>query len=381
MTWLKKKHESPKDISVNINEPNSKFLLWLAARMATPTTRMKLYRRIQAPISSGVNVRTAVEQLYQRAAFKGETEVSAIMLRYLLYSLSHGKPFSDGLEPFIPLNEQLLIRSGESEGDLAGSLVRASDIIKKTIKINNAISSAVAKPGMLMSMLLVMMYIVGSFVLPKIDAVFPMDKWVDGAYALAKVSIWVNSRYFLFSILAIALTIAILNISRKRWTGFGRKTADKFPPYNFYRIQQGASWLSTLSAMLQSGRSIKNCLRELHEISEGKNNKYLANRTLKIIRQNEFGAENLGYAMEEAGDNFPDEEVIADLVMRASLSDFDAQITNIADDWIENSIATVERASSVLFMLALLALGSFIGMFVLGVISLNTQIGSEMQGF
>lgn len=377
----KVKPQRPRDVSLEINKPNGKAWLWLASKLATSSTRLKLYQRIEAPVSAGVNVKTAVGQLYQRAAFKGETEVSAVILRYLLYSLSHGKSVSEGLEPFIPLNEQLLIRSGENKGDLAGALSRAGNIIKKMKKVNSTILSAVAKPVMLLSVLLLMIFIVGYSVLPKIDAVFPMDRWSGGAATLATIAKWVNSPIFLYSIAGLMGAITLVLLSRKRWAGFGRKFADKLPPYNFYRVQQGASWLSTLSAMLQAGRSIKECLRDLYNLSAKNHNRYIASRTLKIIRENELGAENIGYAMEEAGDDFPDSEVIADLVMRSSLSDFDAQITMIADDWVESSLETVEKAASILLMLALLALGGFIGAFVFGVISLNTQIGAEMQGF
>lgn len=381
MLGKKNKPQKPREVSLDISKPDGKLLIWLAARFATSTTRLRIYRRIEAPVSAGVNVRTAVGQLYQRSAFKSETETSAIILRYLLYSMSHGKSVSQGLEPFIPLNEQLLIKSGEDKGDLAGALSRASNLIVKMNKVNSTIQSAVAKPMLLLTVLVFMIFIVGSFVLPKIAAVFPMDRWTGGAASLATVAKWVNSPIFLYSVGTFIALIIVVLLSRKRWSGFGRNFADKLPPYNFYRVQQGAAWLSTLSSMLQAGRSIKGCLKDLYYLSERNKNRYISSRTLKIIRENELGAENVGYAMEEAGDSFPDAEVIADLVMRSSLSNFDEQISMIAEEWVENSLETVQKAASVLMMLSLLALGSFIGMFILGVISLNTQIGADMQGF
>jgi len=377
----KPKPKNPQEVSTNIKSPGKPFLIWMASKTMGADARLRFYERLASPLEAGVGIQSAIGQLYQRAAFKSETETMAIMLRYVMFSLNEGKAFSDGLAPFIPLSELLIIKAGESRGDLAGSLFKAAGTVRSVKRIKSAVMGALAKPAIFMSLLLFAMYIVGSFVVPKISAVFPSEDWTGGAAALAVIGNWTASVYFPLSILCFILFVIFVIFTLKRWAGGFRKSFDKAPPYSLYRILQGAGWMTTLSAMLQSGRSIRATLQDLEDLARKDGNSYLSSRTQRIVVENERGAENIGIAMEKAGMNFPDEEIIADMVMQSSLSNFDERIGIIADQWIADSVEKVQRISGILTSVSLLAVGGFVLTFVLGVMSLNQQIASSMQGF
>lgn len=377
----KVKPKTPQDISTQISTPSSKFLVWIASKTQSADARARLYERLASPLSSGVGIQVAIGQLYQRAAFKSETETMAIMLRYVLFSLNQGQSVSDGLAKFIPLNELLLLRAGEARGDLAGALWQAADTVRSVQKVRSAIMGAATKPSIMVSLLFVAMFIIGSFVMPKIASVFPMEEWKGGASVLALLSLWVNSLWFPATIAGLLGFAVVVFCSLKRWTGKGRAALDAMPPYSLYRVMQGAGWLTTLSSMLQAGRSIRDCLDDLLVLAKRDGNRYVVSRTARIIRENERGAENIGESMERAGYNFPDSEIIADLVMQSSLADFDQRIGVLASNWIDESVERVQKIASVMTSISLLAVGAFIMTFVLGVLSLNQQLASQMQSF
>lgn len=374
----KVKPKTPQDVPVDIDSPSSPFLTAVAAKTFFPEARQKMYERLASPIEAGVPVKTAISQLYQRAFFKSATETQAVVLRNVLFSLNSGGQISEGLRKFIPLNELLLIRAGEEKGDLSGALFRAAHTIESQAKVRAAIKSAIVKPLFLFTMLIVAMYVVGAHVAPKMSSILPMEEWRGQARFLGVLSSLVLSPWFYISLGLLAGLIVLILMSQKRWKGRGRAFADRLPPYNLYRVMQGSGWLTTYSAMLQSGRRVESILSELYILSERDNNQYLADRTRKIMQENAYGAENIGIAMERAGTSFPDNELIADMVMQASLKNFDERIGILADRWINNAVKRVEAISANINGVATILLAVFMGFFVTGVITLNQQIASSM---
>lgn len=377
----KVKPRTPQEVNVDIDHPGNKYLIAITKKTFSASARRRMYERLASPIEAGVPIKSAISQLYQRAAFKSETETQAIVLRNVLYTLNNGEQVSDGLYGFVPLNELLLLRAGEEKGDLSSAMFRAADAIEAQSKVKSAIKKSTAKPIMLLVVLMIAMYVIGAHVAPQMDAILPMDQWRGQAAFVAKIATVVNSLWFPIILASLIGFLALILYSQKRAIGGWRTHADNFPPYSLYRVMQGASWLTTYSAMLQSGRRVESILTELLLLSEKDKNYYLADRTRKILIENAAGAENIGIAMERAGTNFPDNELIADLVMQSSLTNFDERIDILARRWIDNAVVRVESIAAVMNVVALLLLSTFIGGFVMGVIALNQQIASSLGGF
>lgn len=377
----KPKARNPQEIDVDIDYPGSNFNIKFASFCFFDKTRFRMYERLASPIEAGVPIKVAISQLYQRAAFKSENGTQATVLRYLLYTINNGSPVSEGLRPFIPLNEQLLLRAGEEKGNLSAAFFRAARNIESRGKIKSEIKSALAKPMFLTIGILVLLFFIGMHVAPQLDVILPMDMWAGPARNLAITSSFVTSMWFpLFLLLCVGFMMLLL-WSQKRITGKWRIYLEKIPPYSLFRVLQGASWLTTYSSMLQSGRRVESILVELIFMAERDGNKYLADRTYKIMVENAAGAENIGIAMERAGTAFPDNELIADLVMQSSLTNFDQRIEVLADRWINDSVKRVQKIARLINGITFLVLCSVITMIVMGVISLQQQIASSMGAF
>lgn len=371
----------PTDVSTDIDRPSGRFALLFAKMTFTPKSRRRLYERLSAPIEAGVRTKDALQMLFQRAAFKSETDTHAIILRNMLFSIDHGSKPSDGLAQFIPLNELLILRAGEEQGDLASAFKRAAKTIDTEVKIKRTVRKALISPISYVAGLIGVMWYLGTFVGPALAGVLPMEEWGGRASFIADVSMFVTSLLFPITIIALITLFLFLLFMQKRYTGRARVYLDKIPPFSLFRVQQGATWLTTYSAMLQAGRRMDSTLEELQEISGRYKNYYLAHRTEQILDEISHGASDIGNAMERTGTNFPDEELISDLVMQSSLTDFDERIEIIADRWVENTAENVEAIAKKINTLVFILIFAFFGMFIFGIVDLNQQLASSVRSY
>ena len=66
-------------------------------------------------------------------------------------------------------------------------------------------------------------------------------------------------------IVAVGILVAIFAVSLPYWIGPGRVQLDKFPPWSWYRIAQGSSFLLALSALMRAQVPITRALEILEE--------------------------------------------------------------------------------------------------------------------
>jgi type II secretory pathway component PulF len=371
----------PADVSTDIEKPCSRFAILFGKMTFTPKSRRRLYERLSAPIEAGVRTKDAIQMLYQRAAFKSQTETHAIILRNMLFTIDHGSKPSDGLADFIPLNELLILRAGEEQGDLASAFKRAAKTIDTEVKMKKTVRKALASPSLYLVGLIGVMWYLGTYVGPSLAGVLPMEEWSGRASFIAELSLFVASLWFPVAIILIITLFIVLLFMQKRYTGKARVYLDKIPPFSLYRVEQGATWLTTYSAMLQAGRRMDSTLEELHAVSGKYKNHYLAHRTEQILYEIAHGASDIGNAMERTGTNFPDEELISDLVMQSSLTDFDERVEIIADRWVDNTAENVEAVAKKINMFVFLLIFGFFGMFIFGVVDLNQQLASSVRSY
>ena len=105
--------------------------------------------------------------------------------------------------------------------------------------------------------------------------------------------------------------------------------------------------------------------------------RYLKERidgTLKYIKN----GDNLGQALNKAGFQFPDKEIIADLKIYAELDNFEEALESLANNWLEESVYMIEQKASILNMVAILTVAAIIAWAVFGVFDMQDQITSAM---
>lgn len=133
---------------------------------------------------------------------------------------------------------------------------------------------------------------------------------------------------------------------------------------------QGSSFLLSVASLMASGVKIDdNALRRISTRSSP----YLKERIFAIARQLTAG-HNLGDAMARAGFNFPEEELIDDLRIYATLKGFEENLTTITREWVAEVEGKVTAAMKILNTVALVLIAITLGTLITSIFGVVQQI-------
>jgi len=372
------KPRRPEDVSTSIATLDSPVQQRFARLMLSGKARRGLYEKLSYPIKSGVAHEEAVAALYKRIAFRQHKDHRAIVLRSVLFRLGNGGGVSDGFAPFAPLNELMLLRAGEDYGRIANGLEGAARSIEMGAEILGVVIRALIVPVLVLLAMIGTLYVMGSWMVPDLEENMPADQWQGLGALLRYLGEFTANSGFLYVLIFLLAIGSVVVWSLPRWSGRGRVTADRFFPYSLYRTFVGSAWLTVLSSMISAGRPVSESLNALHEIAFRQGNKYVSSRTAAIIKESEAGQKNISLSMERAGNNFPDEELISDLVMMASLPDFDKILGDKTKHWIEGRVASIKATCMVTEIIMLLVSAILITVLMLSFYSVTSQFQSSV---
>ena len=192
--------------------------------------------------------------------------------------------------------------------------------------------------------------------------------WTGGAATLIWISNLASKYWQIFSIVIGAFAVAVI-WSLPRWSGHLRGAFDKFPPWNIYKIRLSVGWMMSLAAMVSSGVAIPDAMRMLADNS----NRYLR-KILEATLRYIANGDNLGDALQNTGMDFPNQELIGDLTIYADMNDFDTNLNQISNDYLENSVKKIESVANVLNTVGILLISAVIAWIVLGTFQMQDQI-------
>ncbi len=89
--------------------------------------------------------------------------------------------------------------------------------------------------------------------------------------------------------------------------------------------------------------------------------------------------DNLGVALARTERNFPNKEIIGDLMIYADMVDFDKNITSIANDYLDDSVRKMEAISNVLNGVGIMLVSAIIAWVVLGTFQMQDQITAVLS--
>ena len=337
--------------------------------------RMAICRKLASLLRNDFTLIDALERLEMVESKNGKkpNEPFAIVMREWQKNLERGMTFSEATRGWVPPNETLLVTSGNLS-NLVVALENVGRVVDGMQRIRRAMTTAVAYPLFLLALTFGIIIMVGIYLVPPLAEVAGNSVvWRGSARSL----VWLSDmsiKYWYVFLVVFASAVAIVWLTLANWTGRLRATFDKFPPWSTYKIQVSVGWLMSLAAMVSAGVTIPDAIRMLADNA----NRYLRSileRALRFIAN----GDNLGRALQNTNRGFPDDEIIGDLTIYADMNGFDENLTQVANDYLNESVRKMEKISNTLNSMGILLVSAIIAWVVLGTFQMQDQITSALS--
>lgn len=338
--------------------------------------RLRIYKKLAGLLSNGVSLQAALDVLYQQASKEGKrkSDPLAIAIDSWRQAYRNGRPFGQALDGWAPLGERMLVEAGETGSRLDDALYNVIKLAENSKAISGALIGGLSYPLILLLMVAGMLQLFGGQVIPTFAQIMPMEQWT-GMAAGMRVMADIADRWLLpIGIGAITFAI-VFAFSAPRWTGPIRVFFDKVPPWSIYRLVQGGGFLMSVASLVGIGVSVPEVLRKIRRNASP----WMRERIDSALRHVNSGA-NLGDALHKGNYGFPDQQVVEDLRIYASLSSFDESLKSVADEWIETGVDKIKAQAKVLNTLAIILIAITIGTILGGLFSLQSLITQAAAG-
>ena len=337
--------------------------------------RMAICRKLASLLRNDFTLIDALERLEMIESKNGTkpNEPFAIVMRQWQKNLERGMSFSEATRGWVPPEETLLVTSGNLS-NLVVALENVGRVVDGTQRIKRAMTTAIAYPMFLLALTFGIIIMVGLYLVPPLAEIAGNNIVWHGT---AKSLIWLSDfsiKYWYFFLVIFASIVAIIWLSLPNWSGPMRVFFDKLPPWNVYKIQVSVGWLMSLAAMVSAGITIPDAMRMLSDSA----NRYLR-RILDIALRYIANGDNLGVAMANTRKNFPDNEIIGDLTIYADMNGFDENLTQVANDYLDESVRKMEKVSNTLNSIGILLISAIIAWVVLGTFQMQDQITAAIS--
>ena len=322
--------------------------------------RMSICRKLASLLRNDFTLIDALERIEMIESKNGTkpNEPFAIVMRQWQKNLERGMTFSEATRGWVPPNETLLV-----------TLENVGRVVDGMQRIRRAMTTAVAYPLFLLALTFGIIIMVGLYLVPPLAEIATNDiVWRGSARSLIWLSD-VSIKYWYVFLVVAASVIGVVWISLPNWSGRVRSMFDKFAPWSIYKIQVSSGWLMSLAAMVSAGVTIPDAMRMLSDSS----NKYVS-RILDSALRYIANGDNLGVALTNTKMDFPDSEIIGDLIIYADMNGFDENLTRIANDYLNESVRKMEKISNILNGLGIVLVSVIIAWVVLGTFQMQDQI-------
>lgn len=337
--------------------------------------RMAICRKLASLLRNDFTLIDALERLEMIESKNGTKphEPYAIVMRQWQKNLERGMTFSEATRGWVPPNETLLVTSGNLS-NLVVALENVGRVVDGMQRIRRAMTTAIAYPMFLLALTFGIIIMVGVYLVPPLaDVAGNTVVWRGMARSLVWLSEFSIQYWYVF-LLVFASVIAVIWLSLANWSGRLRVVFDRFPPWSTYKIQVSVGWLMSLAAMVGAGVTIPDAIRMLADNA----NRYLRSILERVLRFIANG-DNLGVALTHAGREFPDTEIIGDLTIYADMNEFDENLNQIANDYLNESVRKMEKISNIMNSLGILLVSAIIAWVVLGTFQMQDQITSSFM--
>lgn len=359
------------DFFASLNNPDTRVRRWMS--FGTSQKR-RTYSKLGQLVNNGLTITDSIEALAQQARERGRSRatIAAILSRWRR-SMLNGCTFSEAVADDLPQSDVILLRAGESSGQLARAVESILTLWDAKKQMKSAIIGGLTYPMLLFCLVVLLMTAVAFSLVPTMADVIPRDKWQGMAHGLDVGSTAIIT-YGPISVVAFAILIAISIWSLPRWTGPIRAKFDSFMPWSLYKTYMGVGFLVAIAGLIREGVKTNQAL----EIVMDGSSPWYRERVSAALRRMEDG-EKIATALHNTGFRFPDREIVDDMRVYENLDNFESNIRSLANDSLDVAISSVKAQMKIFQNIAIFAVGATIVWFYGGFGALMMQIGQPSQ--
>jgi len=309
---------------------------------------LKILDKTSFLIENGLPIREAVESQLKIAKDTKDV-ISEELLKKILNSLAKGKTLSEALKEFLSDEEFLLLYNSEKNGKLRLAIKNLLRMEKEKKEALASLKEGATQPLLVLVVTLALIYYLGVKVLPPIVNFVGKDKLTGTGKFILYFSEFIKSPMFFGLIISFIILGVVVFISFPYLTGRIRVYLDNIFPYSIYREYVGITFLATLSIMVASGIPVMQALKEMVNNSSP----YLKERVREFIILMSKG-KSLGEAMYESGFNFPNREIVYDMLIFSKYPNVQGKVFEMVEERFKelqrNLKATADKISAGLQM-------------------------------
>jgi len=315
----------------------------LRARALSTNQRMRLYSQLHLYLKNNHKLDVALTEMYNIYSEDGKKPRNriALMMKEILTGMAGGFSFSNSIAPYIPEGEFFLISAGEKSSYLKEAMMQATRLIKGKQRIAASMRKAFVYNIFLSFMMVGVLVVAAFYLIPQSMIMIKPEQLTGFAYAVYAMSQFVV-HYGIYSLVVIIGLVYLIRWAQPNYTGRHRVTLDRFWPFSLYRTVNGATFLISLSSLMQANVQTGDALKELAEHASP----YIRQRIL-AARSGLHHGQGLGESLHTSGYQFPDPEAIRHLRILGSKSGVEISISHFADDWLEEAITKTDTMADI----------------------------------
>ncbi|WP_139328225.1 type II secretion system F family protein [Thalassospira xiamenensis] len=321
--------------------------------------RRNFYRKLSFRMKQGLKSHEAVHSLLKdRLASTASTHEArikdiakrrkspiAIMLQEVEIKLLNTANIGIALEGWVPESDLLILRAGDQAKTLPDTLTELNKINLNLRSVEKKAKMAALQP--------IGLFVIGVLALIAMSAqIGPMIIDISGDKGLTlaqstmlSVSNFSQTWYMEIIILAICVISLATGTLHRHWGRFEhiRVRLDRIPPWSLYRKIIGIRFIATLTLMLKN-RMMQHAMQEIRDHSKNAWLNYRLDKAIPYVRD----GKNLGQALRLSSMEFPDREIVDELV---TLSDGDKPeevVEVIYNEWMENLSEEIDAQATII---------------------------------
>lgn len=361
-------------LSVITNEGWPVFFAKAAFNLSA-ASRIECYELLADYMKAGTDLKASIEEFDLQAAKEGKKDTDAARVRFKSWinAIKRGKRLCDAIKGWVPERERMLIEAYESSTNIADGLSETVRMMERSGEMKSIWLGAIAYPLFLFMMAGGVLHIYGVSVIPKFALMYSPTNWTGDAANLELITRLVVS-YWPYMILAVLSGVALLIYSLPRWTGTFRQKLEVLPPFSFYKLDEGATCMVALTAMLEAGTPVLNAV----ETIRGQASPWLRERLNPVVAGMKKG-KSMGVALQSSGFHFPDKRLVSLMVLHSDKKTFIEALPHQVDRWITSQIKSMRKKAAILNNLAMGAVAALAAWIYLAMGDVSTLVTQAMQ--